>query len=37
LRTESEDQYRERVLPPDRRRVIRNLARAGKTLSGVGQ
>jgi len=37
LRTESEDQYRERVLPPGRRRVIRNLARAGETLSGVRQ
>jgi glutaconate CoA-transferase subunit A len=32
LRRESEDEYRDRTLPPDRRRVIRNLARAGEPL-----
>jgi len=32
LRSESEAEYRERVLPPDRRRVVRNLARAATTL-----
>ena len=32
LRNETEAEYRDRVLPPERRRVIRNLARAGEVL-----
>jgi len=32
LRTETEDEYRARVLPPERARVVRNLARAGRAL-----
>jgi glutaconate CoA-transferase subunit A len=32
LRTETEEEYRARVLPPDRARVVRNLARAGRAL-----
>jgi len=32
LRTETEEEYRARVLPPERARVVRNLARAGQAL-----
>jgi glutaconate CoA-transferase subunit A len=32
LRTETEEEYRARVLPPERARVVRNLARAGRAL-----
>jgi glutaconate CoA-transferase subunit A len=34
LRSETEAEYRDRVLPPERRRVVRNLARAGQALEG---
>jgi len=32
LQTETEEEYRARVLPPERARVVRNLARAGRAL-----
>jgi hypothetical protein len=35
LRTETEQEYRARVLPPGRARVVRNLARAGRVLEAA--